>query len=124
MNYPIRRVYKKLEQYSMDEQFDIANLLKDKTALIKYILEMIKSSEKFAQNMPQLRERGWSEQGMLDKVIEITSIQSQQIKHLALIALLIVQSDDFDTSVALLMNKMGRGQEALRYMMDAKLKKG
>jgi hypothetical protein len=74
--------------------------------------------------MPQLRERGWSEQGMLDKVIEITSIQSQQIKHLALIALLIVQSDDFDTSVALLMNKMGRGQEALRYMMDAKLKKG
>jgi len=108
----------------MDEQFDIANLLKDKTALIKYILEMITSSEKFAQNMPQLRERGWSEQGMLDKVIEITSIQSQQIKHLALIALLIVQSDDFDTSVALLMNKMGRGQEALRYMMDAKLKKG
>jgi hypothetical protein len=108
----------------MDEQFDIANLLKDKTALIKYILEMITSSEKFAQNMPQLRERGWSEHGMLDKVIEITSIQSQQIKHLALIALLIVQSDDFDTSVALLMNKMGRGQEALRYMMDAKLKKG
>lgn len=108
----------------MDEQFDIANLLKDKTALIKYILEMITSSEKFAQNMPHLRERGWSEQGMLDKVIEITSIQSQQIKHLALIALLIVQSDDFDTSVALLMNKMGRGQEALRYMMDAKLKKG
>ena len=108
----------------MDEQFDIANLLKDKTALIKYILEMITSSEKFAQNMPQLRERGWSEQGMLDKVIEITSIQSQQIKHLALIALLIVQSDNFDTSVALLMNKMGRGQEALRYMMDAKLKKG
>ena len=108
----------------MNEQFDIANLLKDKTALIKYILEMITSSEKFAQNMPQLRERGWSEQGMLDKVIEITSIQSQQIKHLALIALLIVQSDDFDTSVALLMNKMGRGQEALRYMMNAKLKKG
>ncbi len=106
----------------MNEQIDIVNLLKDKTALIKYILGMILSSEKFAANLPQLREKGWSEQGMLDKVIEITAIQSQQIKHLALVALLVVQSSDFDGHVADMMIKMGRGEEALKAMFDAKLK--
>lgn len=101
---------------------DIINLLKDKTELVKYIIEMIYSSEKFAVNLPQLRERGWSEQGMLDKVIEISAIQSQQIKHLALVALLVVQSRDFDGRVGEMMIKMGRGEEALKAMFDAKLK--
>ena len=106
----------------MNEQFDIVNLLKDKKALIRYIIDMITSSEKFMRNLPQLRERGWSEKGMLDKVIEITTIQSDQIKHLALIALLTVQSNDFDTHVAQMMIKMGRGEEALNTMFDAKMK--
>ena len=106
----------------MNEQIDIINLLKDKTALIRYIYNTILSSDKFAQNLPQLREKGWSEQGMLDKVIEITAIQSQQIKHLALVALLLVQSRDFDTMVGHMMIKMGRGDEALKAMFDAKLK--
>ena len=106
----------------MNEQIDIINLLKDKTALIQYLVGMIQSSEKFAVNLPQLREKGWSEQGMLDKVIEITAIQSQQIKHLALVALLVVQSRDFDVHVADMMIRMGRGGEALKAMFDAKLK--
>lgn len=107
---------------SMNEQFDIVNLLKDKKALLKYILDMITSSEKFAVNLPQLRQRGWTEQGMLDKVIEITAIQSQQIKHLALVALIAVQSSKFDGNVGEMMIKMGRGDEALKAMFDAKLK--
>ena len=106
----------------MEKQFDIVNLLKDKKALIRYILDMMTSSEKFAVNLPLLRKKGWSEKGMLDKVIEITAIQSQQIKHLALIALLTVQSSDFDVHVGQVMNKMGRGEEALKAMFDAKLK--
>lgn len=105
-----------------NEQFDIANLLTDKKALLKYIIDMITSSEKFSQNLPQLRDKGWSEKGMLDKVIEVTAIQSQQIKHLALIALISVQSRDFDTMVAQMMIKMGRGEDALQAMFDAKLK--
>lgn len=105
----------------MNEQVDILNLLKDKSELLKYVLDMIASSDKFARNLPELRQRGWSEQGMLDKVLEISAIQSQQIKHLALIALLLVQSDDFDTMVAMMMIKMGRGDEALSAMLNAKL---
>ena len=106
----------------MNEQFDIVNLLNNKEALIRYILGMITSSEKFAQNLPQMRERGWSEQGMLDKVIEITAIQSQQIKHLALVALIAVQSRNFDGNVGEMMIKMGRGEDALKAMFDAKFK--
>ena len=106
----------------MNEQIDIVNLLKDKTALVRYIYNTILSSDKFAENLPQLRDKGWSEQGMLDKVIEITAIQSQQIKHLALVALLVVQSNDFNGHVADMMIKMGRGEEALKAMFDAKMK--
>ena len=106
----------------MNEQIDIVNLLKDKSALIKYLLGMIQSSEKFAVNLPQLREKGWSEQGMLDKVIKITAIQSRQIKYLALVALLLVQSSDFDIMVGHMMIKMGRGDEAIKAMFDAKMK--
>ena len=107
----------------MAEQIDIMNLLKDKSSLVEYLYNMIMSSDKFAVNLPQMREKGWSDQGMLDKVVEISAIQSQQIKHLALICMLLVQSNDFDKMVAHLMINMGRGQEALRAMMDAKFKK-
>ena len=106
----------------MNEQVDIIKLLKDKSGLLKNVLEIIVSSDKFSRNLPELRQRGWSEKGMLDKVLEISAIQSQQIKHLALIALLLVQSDDFNTMVAKMMIKMGRGDEALSAMLDAKLK--
>lgn len=105
------------------EKFDIVNLLKDKEVLVRYIINTITVSEKFSQNLPQLRERGWTEGGMLDKVIEITAIQSSQIKHLALVALLAVQSSDFDGNVAEMMIRMGRGEEALSAMFDAKLKR-
>ena len=106
----------------MGENIDIKNLLEDKTALRDYLINMITSSDKFARNLPEMRERGWTEQGMLDKVIEITAIQSRQIKHLALVALLLVQSRDFDTMVAHMMCDMGRGEEALSAMLKAKMK--
>lgn len=106
----------------MNGQIDIVNLLKDKTALVSYLLNTIQSGEKFAVNLPQMRENGWTEKGMLDKVIEISAIQSQQIKHLALVALLLVQSRDFDKMVGDMMIKMGRGDEALKAMFEAKMK--
>ena len=101
---------------------DIVNLLKDRTRLEQYILDMITSSDKFSANLPQLRDKGWSEKGMLDKVMEVSAIQSQQIKHLALIALLLVHSKEFDSIIAHTMIEMGRGEEALKAMFDAKMK--
>ena len=107
----------------MEQQFDILNLLKDKTALLHYILNTIMSCDKNATNLLEMRQKGWSEKGTLDKVIEVTSIQSRQIKHLALVAFLLVKSRDFDTMVAKLMCDMGRGEEALKAMMEEKYKR-
>lgn len=102
--------------------FDFMNLLNDKSALLKYILNMIASSEKFTNGLKSMKERGWTQEGMLDKVVEISAIQSQQMKHLALVCLLLVQSREFDQMVASLAIKMGRGEEALNAMFDARLK--
>jgi len=69
-----------------------------------------------------MKERGFSDAGMLEKVIEVTAIQSSQIQALAMIALVSLQSSDFDNQVGEMMNKMGRGEEALQIMLDKKFK--
>ena len=43
-------------------------------------------------------------------------------QFLALVALLLVQSDKFDVMTAQMMVKMGRGEDALRAMVEQKLK--
>lgn len=101
---------------------DIADLLKDKRGVLKYILQTIESSKKNAKGLLSMKERGFSEAGMLEKVIEVTAIQSSQIQTLALIALVSLQSNDFDKQVAEMMNKMGRGEEALSIMLEKKFR--
>ena len=96
---------------------DIVKLLEDKSGLIYYILTMLERSDKYTKGLRSMKERGFSQEGMIEKLIEVTAIQSDQIKHLALIALLAVQSHDFDTNVAEMMIKMGRGKEAIQTMM-------
>ena len=104
------------------EQVDIANLLKNKTALIKYLLDIIMDADHNTQGLLGMKARGFSTEGMLDNVLKVTAKQSQQLKHLALVALLIAQSRDFDTKVAEMMMKMGRGEEALNAMFEAKFR--
>ena len=104
------------------EQPDIINLLKDKQGLIKYLLGIIMDADRNTQGLLGMKERGFSTEGMLDNVLKVTAKQSQQLKHLALIALLISQSSDFDGMVGQMMIKMGRGEEALKAMFEAKLK--
>lgn len=53
----------------------------------------------------------------------MTAIQSQQLKHLALVALILAKSSKFDIIIAEIMLEMGRGDEALRAMMEMKLGK-
>lgn len=101
---------------------DIADLLKDKRGVLKYILQTIESSTKNSKGLLSMKERGFSDSGMLEKVIEVTAIQSSQIQTLAMIALVSLQSSDFDRQVGEMMNKMGRGDEALQIMLDKKLR--
>lgn len=100
----------------------ILSLLKDKAGLLQYIAEVMFTADRDTRGLLGMKERGFSTEGMLDNVLKVTAKQSQQLKHLALIAFMAVQSRDFDVQVALLMNKMGRGEEALKAMFENKLK--
>lgn len=64
---------------------DIADLLKDKRGVLKYILQTIESSTKNSKGLLSMKERGFSDAGMLEKVIEVTAIQSSQIQALSMI---------------------------------------
>lgn len=98
------------------------NLIRDKKALLAYLLKQMQTSAKISDTLPQLRERGWSEQGVVDKLTEITALQSKQILTLTQLMLIYVQDDDFSASVAKMCVKMGSDPEAaLRAMFDAKM---
>lgn len=60
---------------------DIADLLKDKRGVLKYILQTIESSTKNSKGLLSMKERGFSDAGMLEKVIEVTAIQSSHLSH-------------------------------------------
>ena len=102
---------------------DIVDLIRNKEQLMGYLHQMVTSSEKNAAGLRSMKERGFSDNGMLEKVIEVTAIQSDQIFKLAMIALFIVQGGDWDKNVAEVMMRMGRGKEALQEMLKAKMKR-
>ena len=79
------------------------NLLDRVNNIRSYLQTMIKASERNAKGLRTMRERGFSQEGMLDKVIEVTAIQSEQIKILAMIALYITKSDKFVSDMAISM---------------------
>lgn len=97
------------------------NLIRDKKALLAYLMQQMQTSAKISDTLPQLRERGWSDQGITDKLVEITALQSKQILTLTQLLLIYTQDDSFTTHVAKMLNKMGRGEDALRAMFQSKM---
>ncbi len=58
----------------------------------------------------------------VEKLLEIVANQNVQIKNMSLILLVYIQSSDFDVDIAQMLNKMGKGEEALKQMFKNKLK--
>lgn len=79
------------------------NLLDRVNEIRSYIQTMIVASENNAKGLRAMKERGFSHEGMLDKVIEVTAIQSKQISTLATIALYITKNDKFVSDMAISM---------------------
>ena len=73
--------------------------LKMRQEIVDYITKIMSSSEKNAKGLREMEKRGFSEKGMLEKVIEVTAIQSEQIKMLAQAAIIYVKSDEFFTKL-------------------------
>lgn len=111
----------------MDKIFD---LLKDKKQVIKFLLEVIQDSEKQKNGLMKLSESLTREEpnhsiANIAKCVAVTmkdtANRSHTLQNLAIICLIYAQSSDFDKDIAILMNKMGRGEEALRQMFKNKL---
>lgn len=103
---------------------EIFNLLKDKKDVISALIKAIDSNEKMAAGLKKLKDSDsskYSENFKVEKLLEVVANQSIQIRQLSLINLIYAQSDSFDTDVAKLMMKMGRGEEALKQMFKNKL---
>lgn len=97
------------------------NLMKDKKSLLKFLIDTMEKSNKYTQGLRGMKDRGFSQDGMIENLVKVTAMQSEQIKHLALIALIYAQDDKFSSAVAMMAMKMGGdGREVLRAMMDAK----
>jgi len=100
---------------------DILDILKDKSAIIKELLKTACDSEKITKGLRSLKDSE-NIDFKVEKLIEITANQNIQISQLSLVLLCYAQSTSFDTDVAIMLNKMGRGEEALKQMFENKLK--
>lgn len=99
---------------------DLMDILKDKSQVIKYLLNSIANADKVSSGLRGMKERGFTEQGMIDKVVEVSALQAEQIKAISTIVLIYVANNNFDGDVAHLLNKFGRGEEALQQMFKNK----
>lgn len=115
--------------------FDTNKLLKlisDKSGLIKYLLTIIEKQQKKSVGLSKIRESlirkdnpnisnanivNCLEKTMLDSVET-----NESLMEISILLLVYTQSSGFDADVAKLLSKLGKGEEALRAMMDAKLK--
>lgn len=85
---------------------DLMDLLKDKERIIKYIISTLQNADKINKGLLSMKERRFSDRGMLDKVVEVTAMQTKQIELLSIIALVYMGNSSFDRDVALILNRM------------------
>lgn len=105
--------------------------LKDKKKLISFLLKTIEESDKSINGLSNLSSSLTRSEPnhSIENIAKCTAValtisakQQDTIKTLATIALIQCSSNDFDVDIAKLLNKLGRGEEALRQMMDNKFK--
>lgn len=101
---------------------ELMDLLKDKEKVIRYVLNISKNASKIEDGILSMRKRGYTDGGMIDKLAEVAAMQTRQIELLSVIALVYMGNMSFDRDVALILNRMGRGEEALKQMLKNKMK--
>lgn len=67
------------------------------------ILKIAKSCEHNAKGLRSMKERGFSQEGMLEKVIEVTAIQANQLQTLASVCYAYTKSEKFASDLAMSM---------------------
>lgn len=108
----------------------IMDILKDKGKIIEFLIKSIQDAKSEKDGIMKLCESltrenpNASPENLLKCIatsMKVISRQSERIQNLSIIALLTVQSPDFDKDVAMLLVKMGHGEEALQQMLKNKM---
>ena len=92
----------------------MTDLITERKQVLDTIQRIVEMSEKYSRGLQEMSSRGFSQEGMLAKVIEISAIQSQQIRALARVAMFYASSEAFVSQLAQAiviqdeMNKNGR----------------
>ena len=76
------------------------DLVEERKSVLDTIQKIVERSEKYSKGLQEMKERGFSQEGMLEKVIEISAIQSQQIRALARVAMFYASSSQFASQLA------------------------
>lgn len=108
----------------------LLGLLADKKALLTFLYKaidesgkekngLVKLSESLTRDEPNLKPENMAR--CISSTMLTVAKQSHRLETLAIIALIQCQSSSFDSGVAEMLNKMGRGNEAVAAMFKSKL---
>jgi len=101
---------------------DLLEILKDKKSVITSFIRIL-SDEKTVPGLRKMKESKETDIETQVKILtEVVANQQAEMKKMAAALLVYTQSSSFDTDIAQSLNKMGKGQEALRTMFENKLK--
>lgn len=105
----------------MDGNDLLMDMLKNKEDTIKFLIQTIESNNKMGLGLRKIIESE-NQEFKLKKLLEVVTNQTIQIKHLSLLLLIYAQGSKFDGDLGTMLTKMGRGEEALREMINNKFK--
>jgi len=105
----------------------LLKLLKDKEKVIRFLLDITFDNDKVSKGLIKFQkslDENKSEANMakaIQTTMKILSKQTDTIRQLSLLMLIYTQSDSFDTDIAKILNKLGKGEEALKTIIEKKL---
>lgn len=100
----------------------LLNILEDKTSVLTFLTKEGPRQQKYANGLRGMKSAGFSQEGMLEKLIEVAAQQSEAISRMSALLLVYTQSSTFDQDLTRLLTKLGYGADALSIMMNNRIK--
>ena len=105
----------------------LLGILKDKSGSLTLLIKISSESTKSYEGLERLMQTiDGANEGTMEKCMTTTmKVLRQQSRHISILSelmLIYMQSDSFDSDVAKMLGKLGKGQEALQQMMKNKMK--
>lgn len=113
---------------SEKEEFEelMWKMLKDKGQILRVLIDDIGHSQTQINGLEKFMDnsKDWEIENLKEKlpvVFKVMKKQSITIRAMLAVLMVYVSGGDFDTDVAQVLNKMGRGQDAVREILKQKM---